>query len=170
MTFQFQQIEKSHDIGFFTCGVEGLDSWLSKEALAAHSGGLSRTHVSVETDDEYLQVRGYFTLCPTTIVEFGGSREDGHPGYLLCKLARHSDLRGSDHGLDLLTEAMINTVRAADVAGGRYFVVDPMVIKDDPEQTAHIRKFYADSGFQDIEETNRMFMSIKNLRRVVRSS
>ncbi|BCF84504.1 hypothetical protein RQCS_40490 [Rhodococcus qingshengii] len=164
MTFLFQQIERSHDNGFFTCGVDELDRWLCKEALAAHSGGLSRTHVSVETGDVDLQIRGYFTLCPTTVEEVGGSRDDGHPGYLLCKLARHLDLKGTDHGSELLVEAMVKTVQAANVAGGRYFVVDPMLIDGDLPQTERIRKFYSDAGFLDIEDSNRMFMSIKSLR------
>lgn len=114
---RFEQIGPQHDPTYFTSDVANLDSWLQKEALAAHRGGLSRTHVSIDPDDEYGQVMGFFTLCPTVVTDMPGSREDGYPSYLLCKLARHTDLRGTGHGADLLAEAMAKTVEAADAAG-----------------------------------------------------
>ncbi|WP_337110621.1 hypothetical protein [Prescottella equi] len=164
--FSYQTITDDHDFSFFSCGDTSLDRWLEKEALAAQSGGLSSTHVSVEADDEYLQVKGYFTLCPTTIVEVKGSRKDGYPGYLLCKLARCESLKKTGHGSDLLVEAMTRAVAAADAAGGRLLVVDP-VVDENEMRTAQVRQFYAEAGFVDIEGTNRMVMTIKDIRKQI---
>lgn len=164
LEFVYESITKSHDTGFFRCGDDALDCWLTKEALPAHTGGLSRTHVSMKPEDEYQQVTGFFTLCPTTIVEINKSREEGYPGYLLCKLARCESQKGTSHGADLLVEAMVKAVQASDAAGGRYLVVDPVVDDIDADRTSRVRKFYADAGFVDIEGTNRMFMTIKAIR------
>lgn len=164
--FLFEQIEGRHDLQYFNSGIASLDDWLVREALNAHRGGLSRTHVSVEDGDEYFQVKGYFTLCPTVVTDMPGSREDGYPSYLLCKLARDIGLRRTGHGGDLLAEAMAKTVEAADAAGGRFLVVDPHVDDADPQHTERVREFYRQNGFQDNEDEgiNRMYMSIKTIR------
>ncbi|ASL11058.1 acetyltransferase (GNAT) family protein [Mycobacterium intracellulare subsp. chimaera] len=164
--FRFEQIRDQHDCQYFESGIPSLDFWLQREALNAHRGGLSRTHVSVEEGDDYLQVRGYFTLCPTVVTDLAGGREGGYPSYLLCKLARHADLRKTGHGGDLLAEAMAKTVEAADAAGGRFLVVDPHVDDADRAHTGRVRDFYRDNGFQDMGDgVNRMYISIKTIRR-----
>ncbi|WAL46804.1 hypothetical protein [Rhodococcus pyridinivorans] len=124
--------------------------------------------MSVEADDEYLQVKGYFTLCPTTVVDEKGSREDGYPGYLLCKLARCESLEKTGHGLDLLAEAMVRAVTASEAAGGRLLVVDPVVDGADEVRTAKVRKFYSDAGFIDIKNSNRMLMTIRDIRKTLK--
>ncbi|WP_280241675.1 hypothetical protein [Nocardia abscessus] len=170
MDYAFERISSEHDLFGFTCGVDDLDNWLAKEALPAQTGGLSVTHVSVDPDDEYRSVLGYFTLCPTTVHEAGGgSRDDGYPGYLLCKLARHLDLKGTNHGDLLLSEAIARTVEAADAAGGRFLVVDPMVTGD-PAKDQKLRAFYRDANFKDIDGTDRMSIQIQTLRSAFRSA
>lgn len=168
--YAFERISKEHDVSFFDCGVESLDDWLAKEAVNASNGGLSATWVSVDPSDDYKSVMGYFTLCPTTVHEVGGgSREDGYPGYLLCKIARHLDCQGTAHGELLLTAAMAKTLEAADATGGRFLVVDPMVtgdvVKDDK-----LRTFYSESGFTTVDGTDRMSMQISTIRRVLKSA
>ncbi|MFD8104003.1 hypothetical protein ACFV24_31140 [Nocardia fluminea] len=168
MDFAFECVTAEHDFNSFTCGEDDLDRWLFKESLPALSGGLSVTRVSVEVDDEYKQVKGYFTLCPTTVHDAGGgSRDDGYPGYLLCKIARHIDLAHTGHGDQLLSEAMARTLDAADAAGGRFLVVDPMVTGDD-HKDQRLRKFYRDSGFKDVDGTIRMSQQIKTIRKAFR--
>lgn len=163
--FRFEPIRADHDLTYFASGVDGLDRWLQKEARAAHLGGLSRTHVSVDIDGEYMQVIGYFTLCPTVVTDMASRRDDGYPSYLLCKLARDQSLNGAGHGADLLAEAMAKTVEAADAAGGRFLVVDPHVDGMDDARTSRVRSFYRDNGFEEIGDgANRMFMTIKTIR------
>ena len=94
-----------------------------------------------------------------------GRREDAYPSYLLCKPARHSDLRGTGLGGDLLAQAMAKTVEAADAGGGRFLVVDPHVDDAAPGHTAMVRDFYSKNGFEDIDEgANRMYITIKTIR------
>jgi GNAT superfamily N-acetyltransferase len=165
---RFEPISSEHYITYFDSGVAGLDSWLDREALPAHRGGLSRTHVSVDPADEDRVVKGYFTLAPTVVTEqipgSTGSREDGYPSYLLCKLARDQSMARTGHGSELLAEAVVKTVEAADAAGGRFLVVDPHFRDLTPSAAEKLRAFYREFGFVDLEETNRMYATIKTLR------
>lgn len=126
-----------------------------------HIDGKSRTHIWTDDPDdaEDAQVLGYFTLSPTVItdVKVGGrSRRDGMPGYILCKLAVHLDLKG--HGPILLGQALLAAVAAADIAGGAYLVVDPA------EGQPWLRTFYEKNGFQAIRGNNRMYINISTIR------
>lgn len=153
---------------YFNSGVASLDNWLDKEALNAHRGGLSRTHVSVDPDDGYRTVKGYFTLAPTLVTDeipgSSGSRDDGYPSYLLCKLARDLSVAGTGHGAELIAEAVVKTVEAADAAGGRFLVVDPHFQDLEPDKVDKLRAFYRTYGFADLVDSNRMYASIKTLR------
>lgn len=166
---RFEPIDSKHELQYFNSGVRSLDDWLNNEALAAHRGGLSRTHVSVHLDDEYSVVKGYFTLAPTVVTEqipgSSGSRADGYPSYVLAKLARDLDMAGTGHGAELLAEAVVKTVTAADAAGGRFLVVDPNVGDLDPAAAEKLREFYRTYGFEDLEESNRMYVTVRTLRR-----
>lgn len=53
----------------------------------------------------------------------------------------------------------------ADAAGGRFLVVDPNVGDLDPAAAEKLREFYRTYGFEDLEESNRMYVTIKTLRR-----
>ena len=169
----FEAIADKHYLVNFASGVDSLDHWLQSEALAAHRGGLSSTHVSVDPNDEYFEVKGFFTLCPTLVTdrpEGGAARGGGYPSYLLCKLARHEDLKATNHGGDLLAEALAKTVEAADAAGGVFLVVDPRVDEADEEQTEIVRNFYSKNGFRDWDDgQNRMWISIQTIRKRMRA-
>jgi hypothetical protein len=166
---RFEAIDRKHRLGYFDSGVPTLDDWLRKEALAAHRGGLSRTHVSTEPDDAESVVQGYFTLAPTIVTEqipgSTGSRRDGYPSYVLAKLARNLDVAGTGHGAELLAEAVVKTVEAADAVGGRFLVVDPHFRDLTPEAADKLRRFYRKLGFADLEESNRMYVTISTLRK-----
>lgn len=110
---------------------------------------------------------GYFALSPTVVTEKvkgRGSRKDGYPSYLLCKLARHLDVRGTGHGEELIGQALLHTVQAADLAGGRFLVVDPAVRGIEDVDVAKLREFYRHYGFADIEDSNRMYVPIDTIR------
>lgn len=171
-----EAISTDHHIQFFCSGEQSLDDWLNDEACNAHNGGLSRTHVWVDPEDEDREVKAYFTLLPTSIRDQGISKrkakfdsDDGYPGYLLAKLALHADLRSSEPRLGpvLLADAMRTTLTAADAAGGRYLVVDPI---EDTEHAARVRKFYSERGFLDIEGSNRMYIDISTVRRIAQQA
>lgn len=163
---RFEPISPRHQFQFFNSGVPSLDDWLFREALAAHRGGLSSTHVSVDQDGD---VKGYFTLAPTVVTEqipgSSGSRRDGYPSYVLAKLARDLQMRGTGHGAELIAEAAAKTVEAADAAGGRFLVVDPNVDDLTPDAARNLREFYRTYGFEDLEDSNRMYVTISTLRR-----
>ena len=126
-----------------------------------HADGKSRTHIWTDDDDlaEDAQVLGYFTLSPSLITDVksgGRSRREGMPGYILCKLAVHLDLKGQ--GPTLLGQALLAAAAAADIAGGAYLVVDPA------EGQQWLRRFYEKNGFRPIRGNNRMYMNISTIR------
>ncbi|ORB75835.1 hypothetical protein [Mycobacterium scrofulaceum] len=165
---RFEPIGSEHDVSYFDCGIASLDNWLGREALNAHRGGLSRTHVSVDPDDDYHAVKGYFTLAPTLVTEqvpgSSGSRTDGYPSYVLCRLARDRSMARTGHGAELIAEAVVKTLEAADAAGGRFLVVDPHFQDLTDGDAEKLRAFYRTYGFVDLVETNRMYATIKTLR------
>jgi hypothetical protein len=162
-----EPIRSDHDTQFFGCGVKSLDRWLEKEALPAHKGGLSRTWVSFDPDDEYRNVMGFFTLCPAVVTEkvrgSSGSRANGYPSFELCKLARHLDVGRSGHGEELIGFALLLTAQAAHMVGGRFLVVDPHVRDLDDVRAGELREFYRRYGFEDAEESNKMYVTIATI-------
>ena len=55
-------------------------------------------------------------------------------------------------------------MEAADAAGGRFLVVDPNVQDLSPDAARKLREFYRTYGFEDLEDSNRMYVTINTLR------
>lgn len=170
--FVVEEIVAGHNVEAFKSGEDSLDRWLVKQALNNQRGGMSATHVSVAPGDETKTVLGYFTLCPTTIEEnpenSKSANRDGYPGYLLAKLARGEAAHGG-HGAELATEAFVRALQAAQAAGGRFLVVDPME-KDTEADTQWLRDWYLGLGFKPIDGYSRMFMLMKDVRKAAEQS
>ncbi len=154
-------LDESDPVESFTCGNPALDDWLHDSAKRMQKAGTVRTTVLRRTDDETLA--GYYAICPTEI------RRDEHalssrvrgavsrvPGFMLAKLAVASAAQGQGLGRDLLIDALENICEAADLAGGRIIVVDPI-----DEAAAG---FYARHGFTSVEGTARMYILVEDAR------
>ncbi len=99
-----------HDVASFDCGVSSLNAWLTDQALRAQQAGTARTFVWV-TPDEPEKVWAYFSLAPTEVVRevLTRGQSSGYstvPGYLLARLAVHTDLRGLGYGGQALVDAL----------------------------------------------------------------
>lgn len=119
-----------HDVASFDCGVASLNAWLADQALRAQHAGTARTFVWV-TADEPERVWAYFSLAPTEVVRevLTRGQSSGYrtvPGYLLARLAVHTDLRGLGYGGQVLVDALSRAASAAEVGGGRLVVVDAL--------------------------------------------
>jgi hypothetical protein len=110
---------------------------------------------------------GFVTLCPAAVTEkvrgSSGSRANGYPSFELCKLARHLDVGRSGHGEELIGFALLLTARAAHMVGGRFLVVDPHVRDLDDVSAEELREFYRRYGFEDAEESNKMYVTIATI-------
>lgn len=124
--FVREHLNEGHDRTRFDCGDPALNDWLQVTALSATARGYSRVYV--------WQVEGvvvaYFTLSSYLIrrENLAGAAARGEwreiPALLLGKFALDRALQGEGLARVLMADAIREAVRAADIAGARYLVVD----------------------------------------------
>jgi GNAT superfamily N-acetyltransferase len=131
-----------HDLSAFSCGSEVLDNWLRKRALANQTTGASRTYVVAESH----KVIGYYALASggVSASEAPGSirrnMPDPVPVMILARLAIDSHWQGKGVGGDLLRDAVLRTLQAAEIGGIRALLVHAL-----DESAA---RFYGRFGFK----------------------
>lgn len=114
-----------HDVAAFSCGEPSLDTWLRRRALANQQSGASRTYVLAEAG----RVIAYYALAAGAVgvgMATGRVRRnmpDPVPVMVLGRLAVDSRFQGHGLGHDLLRDAVLRTLAAADIAGIRALVV-----------------------------------------------
>ena len=112
----------AHDTSAFTCRHDSLSIWLNKRALANTASGASRTYV-VCADDR--RVVGYYALAAGSIAgdatpgRLSRNMPDPLPVIVLGRLAVHSDCLGRGIGSGLLKDAVLRSIRAAELIGVR---------------------------------------------------
>jgi hypothetical protein len=157
-----------HDLSGFDCGAEGLTAWLRGAARHEQAAGTSQTYVWTEVGQ--LGVLAYFTIAPWLVAVEGLSRHASKgtaaggalPAFLLGKLALDRQLRGQTPrlGPNLLVDALVKIVQAADLAGGRVIIVDTL---DDAAFS-----FYKRADFAQVGKTSRLHMRLATARAGVR--
>jgi GNAT superfamily N-acetyltransferase len=131
----FQKLE------FFECGQPALDEWLQKRALANHSNGASRVYVICENNI----VIGYYVLAMGSVsaAETPGkikrNMPDPIPVMILARLAIDKNWQGKGIGKDLLRDAILRTIQAANIGGIKAILVHYI-----DERAA---QFYTNCGF-----------------------
>ena len=164
------------DLGAFDCGEPSYNEWLANEATRAVESGSAAVHLLVETptdeDDQSTgdRVVGYFAICPTLIVRDHAPKQvrrgmlRSAPGWLLAKLALDQSLRGDPDrqwGRQLLREALLTMIAAADLGGGQMIVVDP--------DNAGLVAWYPAKGFHSTGGPDlRMYMKVATARTYLR--
>jgi len=131
-----------HDVALFQSGEQVLDDWLRRRALTNQTSGASRTYVI--TDET--RVIGYYALAAGAVTanEAPGkvrrNMPDPIPVMVLGRLAVDQEWQGQGLGLDLLRDAILRTLQAAEIAGIRALIVHAL-----HEQAA---RFYEHAGFR----------------------
>ena len=125
-----RQLTEDDDLSEFRWGVDSLDEWLRDHAARSHAQGITRVHVLVDESNPSVVV-GYAAIQPTQVAARGLTRAvaGGHrvvPGYLVARLALHTDLQGQGLGAQLLPGTLELCVNAAAIGGARVIVVDPI--------------------------------------------
>lgn len=164
--YQLGPLKPDTSLSGFDCGEDSYNTWLTGSAFQAQEVGLARVFVLLERDTEISErVVGYFAICPTLVVRdqlpepLQRRMLRSIPGWLLAKLAIDKGLRGlpKQWGGQLLREALLAIVAAADRGGGAVIVVDA----DNPG----LRPFYERNGFAGTGADDlRMYMKVATAR------
>ena len=136
-----QHLTSEHDVSDFDSGVPELDHWLKRRALQNEASRASRTFVIV--DDR--RVIGYYALATGAVTrEAATSRvrrnmPEPVPVMVLARLAIDRRHQGAGLGADLLRDALLRTLQAADIAGIRAVLLH--AVSDEA------KRFYVHHGF-----------------------
>jgi predicted N-acetyltransferase YhbS len=161
---RIEKLSRNHAIDGFDCGSEPLNRFLSRYALQNQQAGSSQTYLALDGD----QVAGYHTLA-VGHVEYDDASERLSKGLarhpvpimLLARLAIGIAMQGKGIGAGLLKDAMSRTLRAADSAGIRAFVVHA---KDD-----QAKAFYEHFNFVPSPvDPYHLFRLLKDIRALIR--
>ncbi len=136
-----EHLTAQHDLSQFNCGAPELDDWLKKRALANEESGASRTYVVCAQR----RVVGYYALATGGVAQAEApgrirrNMPDPVPVMILGRLAIDRNWQGRSLGADLLRDAILRTLQAAEITGIRAILVS--AISEDA------RKFYERNGF-----------------------
>jgi predicted N-acetyltransferase YhbS len=157
-----QPLAPDHELEAFDCGVAALDEWLKRRARRNEAEGASRTFVICAAG----RVVGYYSLAAGSIlhsVATGKIRRnmpDPVPVLLLGRLAVDRGWHGKGLGADLLSDAVIRAVGAAETVGVRAILVHAI--------SEEAKTFYEKHGFRaSAIEPMTLMITIEEARRVL---
>lgn len=134
-------VSAEHDLARFDSGEPFLDDWLRRRAIQNEAMGPSRTYVVCAAS----RVVGYYTLAAGAVAHGGApgrlkrNMPDPVPVMLLGRLAVDKAFQGRGIGTGLLQDAVLRTVRVAEIAGVRGILIH--AISDGA------KRFYEKYGF-----------------------
>ena len=136
-----QLLVADHDVSGFSSGVASLDEWLKTRALSNQETGASRTYAARDGS----LVAGYYALAAGGVAaseapgKIRRNMPDPIPVIILGRLAVDATWQGKGLGADLLRDAVMRSMQAAEIAGIRAMLVHAL-----DERAA---KFYERHGF-----------------------
>lgn len=142
----------------FDCGLPIVNNWLQRHLRTAQQQG---TAVAYATFSNGIMV-GFYTLSAFSVEhdESPGwirrNSPDPVPVILLGMLGVDLRFQTMHVGSQLLRDAVIRAMNAADIIGARALVVDPA--------TEHAAGFYERYGFRHIPGSSRMFTPLNLVR------
>jgi GNAT superfamily N-acetyltransferase len=137
-----EPLAPSHELDAFDCGVAALDDWLKHRARRNEAEGASRTFVTCVGR----RVVGYYSLAAGSVlhaVATGKVRRnmpDPVPVILLGRLAVDRGRQGKGLATDLLADAVLRTIGAAETVGVRAMLVHAI--------SPDAKRFYEKHGFR----------------------
>jgi GNAT superfamily N-acetyltransferase len=137
-----EPLAPDHELDAFESGVAALDEWLKRRARRNEAEGASRTFVLCAGR----RVVGYFSLAAGSVLHGTATGKvrrnmpDPVPVLLLGRLAVDRSYHGKGLGADLLSNAVLRAIAAADTVGVRAILVHAI---SDPAKA-----FYEKHGFR----------------------
>jgi predicted N-acetyltransferase YhbS len=136
-----ERLNAAHRLAQFSCGEPSLDHWLRNRALQNEKSGVSRIYVVCNSGC----VVGYYALAAgavahtEAITRVKRNSLDPVPVILIGRLAIDTHFQGRGIGADLLRDAVLRTLQAAEIAGIRAILVNAI--------SASAKGFYERFGF-----------------------
>ena len=158
------KLRRTHDLDSFDCGVEPLNVYLERFALANQSAGGAQTYVATLGD----RIVGYYSLS-TASVEYAdapsrlakGMARHPIPVVLVARLAVDVTWQGKGLGAALLLDALRRILAAAEIVGIRAVMVHA---KDEAA-----RRFYEHFDFDPSPvDPLQLFLLVKEIARLLR--
>ena len=120
-------LEKGDPVAGFDCGADELNRFIERYAYQSQQSQGARTYVSLSEDGK---LAGYYTLAYGSVeneevperTRKGLARHDV-PVMVLARLAVAREFQGAGLGKQLLRDALLRTLQAAEIAGLRAVVV-----------------------------------------------
>jgi GNAT superfamily N-acetyltransferase len=160
-----EPLGSDHDLDAFDSGVPPLDQWLEKRARLNDTDGVSRTYVLCVGR----RVIGYYALAAGSLIHgqaTGAVRRnmpDPVPVALLGRLAIDRAWQGKGLGLDLMRDAILRVLAAADIIGLRAILVH--AISDEA------KGFYERCGFSPSPvDPMTLMMTVATARKMLASA
>jgi GNAT superfamily N-acetyltransferase len=134
-------IGPAHDLDQFDCGVPALDEWLKRRARRNEAEGASRTFVTCVGR----RVVGYYSLAAASVLreavtgKVRRNMPEPVPVVLVGRLAVDKSVQRRPVGADLLRDAVLRILGAAETVGVRAILVHA--------QSGSAKVFYERHGF-----------------------
>lgn len=159
-----EALTANHDVSTFDCGVETLNSWLMRHALANQESRAARTFVVCANR----RVVGYYALAAGSVAhdlatgKIRRNMPDPVPMALLGRLAVDKSAQGFGIGAALLQDAVLRVTQAADLLAIRGLMVDAL---DD-----RAKRFYEKFGFRPSSAIPlKLMITLTEIERALRS-
>jgi len=157
-----EPLAPDHELDEFESGMAPLDEWLKRRARRNEAEGASRTFVLCAGR----RVIGYYSLAAGSILHSAATGKvrrnmpDPVPVLLLARLAVDRSCHGKGLGADLLSNAVLRSIGAADSVGVRAIPVH--AISD------RAKAFYEKHGFRSSPfEPMTLMITIDEARRML---
>jgi len=156
-------LSQAHDVEGFDCGAESLNTYLKRFAYDNNQNGSARTYAVLREK----QVVGYYTLAPGSVTKEEAPKRVGQglarhpiPIILLARLAVDKAEQGIGLGKDLLRDALLKVIHAADIIGGRALLVHA---KDEKAKS-----FYEHFGFEPSPiDSYHLYLLLKDIKKTL---
>ena len=159
-----EPLAPEHELEAFASGIAPLDEWLKRRARRNEAEGASRTFVCCSGR----RVVGYYTLAAGSVLHDASTGKvrrnmpDPVPAVLVARLAVDSAWQGQGVGANLLRDAVLRIVTAAETVGVRAILVHAM--------SEQAKTFYEKHGFRASPVDPMMLMvTVDEAQRMMRS-
>jgi GNAT superfamily N-acetyltransferase len=156
-------LDQHHDVNNFDCGAEPLNNYLKNFALINNQNGSSRTYVTIKDN----KVIGYYTLTPGSVIKETTPHRIGKglashpvPVIIIARLAVDKTQQGRGVGKALIRDALLRTVDAAQIIGGRAVLVHAKDVQ--------ASRFYEQLGFEPSPiDSLHLYLLIKDIKKTL---
>lgn len=161
-----EQLSAAHFVGDFDCGSDAQTTWLRRQALQSHFGGMSRVFVVVRRDSN--DVVGYYALTTGSVVNSDaplrltkGAGNYDIPVIVLARLGVDVEEQGRGLGRALVVDAFRRVDRVANEVGVR-----ALLIHAEDQQARDFYLRLASFETSPVDELQ-LLLVLKDLRRAI---